>query len=394
VGHQQQVQGQKLSPAPEDKNSQGSVNPPSPNKFRIKLVWPKFLGLVLIVTVFLSLVLLLLRWRSMTPSLDETRPTPSPSPTADKRTAELIISPLTPLRTESGVNEVALNMDAELLASAEGTGKVKLWHLKSGRPPEILAGSGKATPARCVVISPNGESVAAGDATGNVRIWPKRESTPTLIASHTGTIYELYFSEDGQSLVSTGADSGNIRSARLWKVSGKPELLKTFKLPDLKDQVLTISPDLVNTALYSPQHKRIEIWSMSENKLKTSLENSDLVIRAGGAFSSDGQLIAVGSDDGTVRIWQVGDGRLLTDLIGEREATISVAFHPSGRMVAAGYLDGSVRLWSISDPNNPKVFKEQSQPVFSVTFSGNGRLLASGMEDGKILLWEVREEFK
>jgi hypothetical protein len=303
------------------------------------------------------------------------------------------VTPLAPLRTQSRVNKVALSRDGELLASAEEDGTVNFWQVKSGNSPQKLAGSGTGSPARCVAFGPNDQTMGAGSGDGKVRVWPTSDAAaPTIIASHTGSIYELYFSPDGDRVVSTGDDSGNVRFARLWKVSGKqPVLLKSFRLPNLDDQILAVSPDLLTVLFHSPTHKRVELWALADSKLQTALENSDLAVKTG-AFSLDGQTVALGLDDGSVGIWGVKDGKPISTLTHPGERVVSVAVSPDGRTVAAGYPNGSVCLWGAKDYQALDCMREHTQRVLSLAFSANGSVLASGGEDGQIRLWEIKSK--
>ena len=80
------------------------------------------------------------------------------------------------------------------------------------------------------------------------------------------------------------------------------------------------------------------------NALQQTLEGHSGAIYAV-AFSSDGKLVASGSDDGTVKLWDTATGALQWTLEDHSGLVNAVAFSSDGKLVASGSHDGTVKLW-------------------------------------------------
>ena len=64
-------------------------------------------------------------------------------------------------------------------------------------------------------------------------------------------------------------------------------------------------------------------------------------------ISPDGRLVAAGSLDTIVRIWDVATGNLVERLKGHRDSVYSVAFTPDGKGLVSGSLDKTLKYWDV-----------------------------------------------
>jgi transcriptional regulator with XRE-family HTH domain len=107
------------------------------------------------------------------------------------------------------------------------------------------------------------------------------------------------------------------------------------------------------------------------------------------AFRPDEHTLASGSEDGSVKLWDVETGALFWSG-WHTKVTLCLAFSPDGSLLASGSQDGSVRLWEAS-LGTPVEDIPHPGAVFSTSWSPDGRLLASGDVAGTIRLWERQQ---
>ena len=104
------------------------------------------------------------------------------------------------------------------------------------------------------------------------------------------------------------------------------------------------------------------------------------------------RLLATGSRDETVKLWDVQARTLLATLEGHAKSVRSVAFSPDGRLLATGSDDRTVKLWDVQARTLLATLEGHTDSVWSVAFSPDGRLLATGSKDRTVKLWDVQRQ--
>ena len=106
-------------------------------------------------------------------------------------------------------------------------------------------------------------------------------------------------------------------------------------------------------------------------------------------FSRDGRTLVSGNFNGTVKLWDVGSGRLLRTLDGHTDVVYKGVFSPDEKVLASCSRDGKIKIWDVATGRELRTLTGHTRPVKAVAFSPNGKLLASVSNDGTLRLWDV-----
>ncbi|MEG4111641.1 MULTISPECIES: WD40 domain-containing protein [unclassified Microcoleus] len=151
---------------------------------------------------------------------------------------------------------------------------------------------------------------------------------------------------------------------------------------------LAISPDGKIMASGS-WDKTIKIWNLETAELIGTLTgHSDRVNSV--AISSDGKMLVSGSSDETIKFWNLHSGDLLCTFPGHSMEVNSVAINPKRLVIAScGGADNTIKLWNLRSGELLRTLRGHSDNVNAVVFSPDGKILASGSSDATSKVWDV-----
>ena len=132
----------------------------------------------------------------------------------------------------------------------------------------------------------------------------------------------------------------------------------------------------------------ISVWNLSTGELITTLEGHEKAVNAV-VISRDGELLASGSDDSTVKIWNLNNFELVRTLEGHQETVSSLAIAPNGKTLVSGSWDKTIKIWNPTTGELLQTLSDHSALISALTVSPNGKLLASGSQDRTIKLWNL-----
>ena len=282
-----------------------------------------------------------------------------------------------------GLGCPAFSADGNLLACGF-TDSVRVWAVRSRASLHTLpyhAGilsfshDGRRLAASGIDSVPNG-SIRVSDLSAG--------AAPILLTGHEAPVIALAFSRDGRRLASTSYD----QTVRLWDLSSQAEIA-SFMTPSISS--VAFDPEgrrLFTGGNTASSGGEVRVWDPSAPARVSLIEGNDNVNAV--AFAPHGESLASGSDDGTLRIWNVS--RRLARLVVRAHdyAITSLAFDSGGRRVITASADKSIKVWDSESGGPPLLtLAGHTDQVTSVDVSPSGRQISSTSKDKTARVWSA-----
>jgi WD40 repeat protein len=275
------------------------------------------------------------------------------------------------LQTCSGhtdwVRGIAFSPDGQRLVTGGHDQTVRLWNAATGQLLHLLYGH--TDRIRTVAFSPDGCLIASGGEDNLVCLWDATTGQRIrMLRGHQGDVLAVAFSPD-QHILASGSDDSTIH---LWDVA-TGELLTVLEGHDSWIWALAFMPCPNSKRLLlasGSEDQTARLWDITTGQMLTLFQNHTSSVSSI-AFDATGQILATGSYDQTIKLWDVKTGQVLRTLQGHTGWVRSIDFSPlystmdTGdlkspfltQMLASGSTDETIRLWDVNTGNCLKTLR-------------------------------------
>jgi WD40 repeat protein len=288
---------------------------------------------------------------------------------------------------------------------------IQVWNLKDKKELEDSYFSEKASVLSAVFNPTNSDVLATSGVDGTIKIWDlKTKKPPKVLKRHDKYIYSIAYSQDGKTIASASLD-GKIK---IWtSKNGEPdyELVDTLNgnngelysltFANISKSIL-LESEAKNTLVLASggANKAVNIWHLNSSDMKHDLSVTSL------DFSSDGESLLSGSiGENSIKLWNVKDKEEKDSRNGsnENKEVTAITFNPfDGETFAVRNVDKNNNIRFYQYDKREKISslssftdldqREVKPPTYPMSYSLDGKKIASGSGNKTIKIWDTKKE--
>ncbi|KAH9976252.1 WD repeat protein [Lactifluus volemus] len=254
--------------------------------------------------------------------------------------------------SQEKISSIAVNPSGEWLAfGARKLGQLLVWEWQS--ESYILKQQGHFFDVNALAYSPDGQFIVTGGDDGKVKLWNTRSGFCIITFSqHTASVSSVQFASQGQVLFSASLD-GTVRAFDLVRYRN----FRTFTSPSpVQFSCLAVDPSGEVIAAGSTDSFEVFLWSIQTGKLLDVLAGHEGPVSSL-AFSLATNVLASGSWDKSVRVWDVFSRSHTVEPFQLNADVLSLAFRPDGQELVVSTLDGQLTFFSTESSKQTNIIE-------------------------------------
>jgi WD40 repeat protein len=275
---------------------------------------------------------------------------------------------------------VAISADGRRAVSGSDDGTLRVWDLEANQPTPILESHTAAV--RAVAISADSKLAVSGSSDKTLRVWDlEGNQPPRVLKGHWGRVNAVALSGDGQRAVSCSND----RTLRVWDIEGKQPSRLSVGLFWPWSLLFSVLED----ATFSSRN-RFKKWLISWigeslNRFRGGHEDSVEAV----ALTADGRRAVSGSDDCTLRIWNLEGSQLPHILKGHTKEVKALAASADGKRAISGSFDETLRVWDLEGNQPPRILQDHWNWFAALALSADGKRAVCGSYEMTLRIWDL-----
>jgi WD40 repeat protein len=295
----------------------------------------------------------------------------------------------------AGVTSVAVTPDGRRAVSGSVCDTLRVWDLENGQCLRTLERQMHVVTS--VSVTPDARRAVSATGNNTLQVWDL-ESGQCLrtLEVHSNLVSRACVTADGHWAVSASGD----KTLRLWDLESG-QCLRTLEGHSKGVSSVSVTADL-RRAVSSSEDKTLKVWDLESRRCLQAAEGHSSVVTSI-SVTQDGLRAVSGSIDDTLRLWNLESGQCLRTLEGDggvivaadgplegrKSRVMSVSVIPDGRRAVSGSEDKTLRVWDLESGKCLRSLQGHTEVVSSVSVTPDGRRAVSGSEDTTLRVWDL-----
>ncbi|EEC16318.1 conserved hypothetical protein [Ixodes scapularis] len=277
------------------------------------------------------------------------------------------------------VSCVALSRDGSMGVTGSRNGQIKVWQMSIGEPHTNLEGHTAAI--TCLVFAPNGLFVVSGSEDNTVRVWGLSLGVlACTFKEHQSKPVSVFVTSDSRRILSVDAQGVH----RLWTADNATQLIMCTRTCK---QVILHANMVFNVG--GKSDNSLKYWPVMDTESEKTVSHSEAILCY--TVTYDCQTVVTGSQDMSLKVWEVATAKLTQVLVGHEGPVTCVAVAPfRSSLAVSGSQDCNLIVWDMTTGSDNFILRGHTESIKATKLTLDGTVAVSCSDDNTLQLWNTQ----